>query len=135
MSKTIPAVKAIIQQNNKFLVIKQKLSTHTYWDIPGWKVEFDENPYETLNREVMEEINIPIDIIKPVWMFWFFRNDWDQVICTTFLCEAKRNDMDLTKNPAIENITEYRWVTKEEFLSDEYRVDNESLKELIASSF
>jgi len=52
------------------------------------------------------------------------------VICTTFVCTANNYDVDLTKNPANENIVEYRWVTKDEFFSNEYKVGHDGIKKL-----
>ncbi|MCK4744468.1 NUDIX hydrolase [Candidatus Parcubacteria bacterium] len=130
MHKLHPAIKAIIQQDEKFLVIKQEFFGKTVWDLPGGKVDYGESPYETLTREVMEEIHLSVKIIKPLGLFWFFRCDDDQVVCMTFLCTANNYDIDLTKNPADENIVEYRWVTKNEFLSDEYKVAHNSIKKL-----
>ena len=132
MKKLHPAVKAIIQQGKKFLVIKQEFKNNVIWDLPGGKVDFGENPYATLTREVREEIHLSIEIIKPIGLFWFFKYDGDQVICTTFLCRADNYDIDITKNPADENITEFKWVTKDEFLSEEYNVGHKSLKQLFA---
>ncbi len=133
MKKLYPAVKAIIQRNEKFLIIKQEFNNSVVWDFPGGKVDFGENPCNTLTREVMEEINLSVEILKPLGLFWFFRHDGDQVICTTFLCKAKNNNIDITKNPADENITEYRWVTKDEFLSDKFTVGHESMKQLFSA--
>lgn len=133
MSKTFPAVKAIILDGDKFLVIKQIVGDLTIWDLPGGKVEHGESPYDTLKREVKEEVNLDIEIVKPVGIWWFFRIDNnDQVVCTTFVCKPKTNDIDLTKNPAQENINEFKWVTKDEFLREEYKTSHESLKKLIA---
>ncbi len=129
MTRLHPAVKAIIQQNDKFLIIKQKIPNGTVWDLPGGKVNFGESPYDTLIREVMEETCLSIKVIKPLGPFWFFRYDGDQIICSTFLCTADNYDVDLTKNPANEKIIEYKWVTKNEFLTDKYMV-NDSLKKL-----
>jgi len=126
------AVKAVIKREDKFLVIKQELPDKIVWDLPGGKVEYGESPYDTLKREVMEEVCVPIDIIKPIGMFWFFIQDNIQVICTTFLCTLTDDSkIDITKNPADENISEFRWVTKEEFLTDEYPVGDNSLKDLV----
>ena len=132
MNRVHPAVKAIIQRGEKFLVIKQKLPDKIVWDLPGGKVDYGESPYDTLVREVKEEIHLSIKIVKPIGFFWFFRQDKDQVVCTTFLCTTNNYDVDLSKNPADENITEYRWVTKDEFLSDEYKVSHDSIKKLFA---
>ncbi len=130
MNRVHPAVKAIIQRGEKFLVIKQKLPDKIVWDLPGGKVDYGESPYDTLVREVKEEIHLSIKIVKLIGFCWFFRQDKDQVVCTTFLCTTNNYDVDLSKNPADENITEYRWVTKDEFLSDEYEVGHDSIKKL-----
>ena len=72
-----------------------------------------------------------VKIIKPLGLCWFMKKkDNSQVVCTTFLCSAQNYDIDLTQNVGDENITEYRWVTKDEFLSDDYEVGHESMKEL-----
>ncbi|MBU4216850.1 NUDIX hydrolase [Candidatus Parcubacteria bacterium] len=131
MKQVHPAVKAIIQRGDKFLVIKQEFNDKAVWDLPGGRVEFGESPYDTLVREIDEEVHLSINIIKPLGFFWFFRHDGDQVVCTTFLCTADDYEIDLTKNPADENITEYKWVTKDEFLGDEYVVMHESMKKLV----
>jgi len=131
MNNIYSAVKAIIQQGEKFLVIKQKINDQTFWDFPGGRIEYGESPYDTLIREVKEEVGLSINIIKPIGMFWFFRLiDEGQVMATTFLCSADNYDIDLTKNPADENILEYRWVTKDEFLNDTYHVSHDSMKKL-----
>ena len=128
-----PAVKALIQRDGKFLIVKQVLKDKTIWDFPGGRVDYGESPYETLMREVKEEVHLSIKIENVIGIFWFFRQDKDQVVCTTFSCTADDYDIDLSKNPADEDIDEYRWVTKEEFLSDEYEVSHKSIKDLIAS--
>ena len=135
MSQVRAAVKAIItNQENKFLVIKQVIGDLVIWDLPGGKVEYGENPYDTLIREVKEETYLDIEIQNIIGLWWFFRTQLDnnQVVCTTFLCSINNSDnVDLTKNPANENISEFKWVTKEEFLTATYPVSDESLKTLI----
>lgn len=132
MNKVLPAVKAIIKNGNKFIVIKQKLPGKTVWDLPGGKVDYGESPLDTLLREVKEEINLSIKILKPIGIFWFFRNNMDQIVCTTFLCTPISENVDLSNNPADENIIEYKWVTKKEFLSNKYRVSHKSMKRVIS---
>lgn len=132
MRKLHPAVKAIIKKDDKFLVIKQIVLGNSWWDFPGGKIEYGEDPYDTLVREVKEETDLSIEMVRPLGLCWFFRKDnGDQIVCATFLCEAKNYEIDLKKNTmASEDITEYRWVTREEFLKDEYVVGHESMKEI-----
>ncbi|MFH1427991.1 MAG: NUDIX hydrolase [Patescibacteria group bacterium] len=90
MQKVFTAVKAIIVNKNKFLVIKEIINNKTVWDLPGGKIEYGETPYETLKREVKEEIGLDIEIIKLAGIFWFFKVDnKKQVVCNAFLCNLK----------------------------------------------
>lgn len=108
MNNLHPAVKAIILKGNKFLVIKQKFSQKTVWDFPGGRVGYGESPYQALKREVKEETQLSINIEKPLGLFWFFRHDDDQVVCTTFLCTTDSTQVDLSQNPSSENIVEFK---------------------------
>ena len=55
------------------------------------------------------------------------------MVCATFLCEVVGYEVSLSGNPSAEGIAEFCWVTKEEFLGDEYPVSHPSLKELVRS--
>jgi 8-oxo-dGTP pyrophosphatase MutT (NUDIX family) len=134
MQPVFAAVKAIIVDQDKFLVIKQDFGNKIVWDLPGGKVDYGESPIDTLHREIKEEVGIEVKITKSAGVWWFFRiTDNAQVICTTFVCHPKSTSVDLTQNPAEENITNFRWVTKSEFLSGEYKIGHESLSQLISS--
>ncbi len=134
MTQVFAAVKALIKEDDKFLIIKQVIGDSVFWDLPGGRVDYGESPFETLHREVKEEIHLDVEIIRCLGMWWFFRNDEKQVICTTFLCKPKHNNIDITKNPMDdETIEEFKWVTKEEFLNGSYNVSHESFRELVKS--
>ena len=125
------AVKAVIMEGEKSLLVKQVVGDKVFWDLPGGRVNFGESPYDTLHREVKEETSLEVDIVRPIGMWWFFREkDGNQVVCNTFLCKLKKGSIDLSKNVAEESISEFRWVTKSEFLSGDYAV-YESLKRLV----
>ena len=58
-------VSALIEKDNKFLLVKEVLeSGKEYWIIPGGKVEFGENLLEAVKREIKEETNLDIEIKK-----------------------------------------------------------------------
>lgn len=129
-----PAVKAVIKKENKFLVIKQLVGEHVFWDLPGGKIDYGESPMQALHREIKEETNLEVEVIKPLGMWYFFRTDKNQVVCTTFLCYPKHDLVHSGNNSdAKENIGELKWVTKEEFLKPEYPVSHNSIKEFIAT--
>jgi len=63
-------VSALIEKDNKFLLVKEILeSGKEYWIIPGGKVEFGENLLDATRREIKEETNLDIEIKK----FIFFQ--------------------------------------------------------------
>ena len=129
------AVKAVIVKDNKFLILKQAVNDKFIWDLPGGKIEFGESPFATLLREVKEETNLDIKIIKPLGIWWFFHQvNKTQVICTTFICRPLNKDINISKNPVDENIVEFKWITKDEFLLDKYPTGHDSLKNLISKS-
>ena len=136
MSKVLSAVKALIKDGDKFLIIKQIVKGQTFWDFPGGRVEYGESPSDALIREVKEETGFEIEIGKCLGVWWFFRGlDNDQVICNTFLCQIKNKmQVDLSNNHQPEEIvTEFKWITKEEFLAGDYPGSHPSFHELITS--
>lgn len=133
MPKVFAAVKAVIIKGNKFLIIKEIINNKTVQDLPGGKIEYGESPYNTLHREVSEEVGLEIKIVKLFGLYWFFKTlDKKQIVCHTFLCQPKNNKVNLANNPAKdENILEYKWVTKNEFLKNHTENIDQSLIELI----
>jgi 8-oxo-dGTP diphosphatase len=132
MSQVFAAMKAVIEHNGTYLALKQKVGEEYIYDLPGGKVDFGESPYLTLHREVKEEVDLEIEIIKPLGVWWFFRKkDGHQVVCSTFLCKPKTFNVDITKNPVLtERIESVEWLSKEELLE---KISEKSLKDLILS--
>jgi len=133
--KPLPAVKALIQQNGKLLVLKTMAAEKTYYVLPGGKIEYGEEPLEALQRELEEEISCEAKIGEPVGMYDFFtgsKSDSDQVVLTVFKADIDDQEVDISNNPADEGIDEALWMKPEEFLEAS---ENESLKDLIRQSF
>ena len=57
---------AIIINDNKILVTQrsEKMKLPLKWEFPGGKVEEGENVIECIKREIREEINIEIEVVK-----------------------------------------------------------------------
>lgn len=133
--RVFPAVHAFIEHEGKYLFIKQVvLGKHEFWDIPGGKVDFGESPYDTLKREVKEEVNLEIAIHEPLGMWWFMRlNDGNQVVSTVFRCTPASLHVNLGHNPTGENIQEFAWLTMEEYLAGGYQPSHASLTNVLRS--
>lgn len=88
MKQVYPAVKAFILYKDTFLIIRQTVNKVELWDLPGGKVDYGEDPHQTLIREVKEEINLTVVIERELGMYYFFRfPDENQVAATVFLCK------------------------------------------------
>lgn len=133
MQQVLVSAKAVIDRDGKILILKQIRPEMSYWDLPGGKIEFGEYPEETVVREVKEEVNVEVHIERLLGTWWFISpvNKY-QVVCITYLCSANTFAIDLTQNPAQEDIQEYKWVTKEELLSGSYPFLHESIKDVVA---
>ena len=131
--KVFCASKAVIVKDGKFLVLKQSINGQSFWDLPGGKIEFGESPEETLRRELMEEVRLEVNVHSILGTFHFFREkDNNQVVCITYLCTPQGDSVDITQNPGEDDITEYRWVSKNEFLSGSFPVSSKSnIKDLV----
>lgn len=57
---------AIIKVENKILVAQrsEKMKLPLKWEFPGGKLEGDEDEIECIKREIKEEINIDIEVLK-----------------------------------------------------------------------
>lgn len=125
------AVKALVVDGEKFLLLKQSVGGEIFWDLPGGRVQFGESPLEGLRREGCEELGQDLQVGRPLGVWWFFRKiDGDQVVCSTYRCTIA--------DPAIvlptqedETISGYVWVTKADLAQPEFASMPASLRILI----
>jgi 8-oxo-dGTP diphosphatase len=63
MAERITVVAAVVEHNGKFLVARRLDGTHLAgcWEFPGGKVHDGETREAALRREIVEELNTPID--------------------------------------------------------------------------
>ena len=66
------SIKAIIIDDNRVLCLKNERDE---WDIPGGKIDFNEDIEECLKREVKEEVNLKIKNLKILKPFNLKFND------------------------------------------------------------
>lgn len=128
------AMKGLVVKDGKFLALQQKADDKIWWDLPGGRMKYGEEPENVLSREIFEETGLKIEILKQLGTWYFFRSsDNSQVICFTFLCRPVSERIELDKNPdEEEEIVSCRWVTPEEFLNNsEALMPHESLKKII----
>lgn len=88
-------VTAFIHHDDKVLLVKRSQNENflpDYYEMPGGKAEFGETPEEALIREVKEELNLVIKVLKPYSTFSYTSsNDTKHTIDIQFLVELDDN--------------------------------------------
>ena len=133
MPPIVSSVKALLFNKGKFLFLKAIVDESFVWDLPGGKIEYGETPGEALKREVREEIDVEIQNLKSVGVWFFYSpHSKSQVICHTFSCEPVGEILiDTTKNPADESFVGFEWLTLEEAINRSEMNLPESLVKLL----
>lgn len=104
-------VKGIVVYEGKTLIMKRVRPSSDglgYWELPGGGLEYGENPHQALVRELKEETNLDIKILKPVHTFTAIRKDY-QTVGIGFLCIPTNNHVKISHEH-----TEYRFVDEKE---------------------
>ncbi|HBP01116.1 MAG: NUDIX hydrolase [Candidatus Moranbacteria bacterium GW2011_GWE1_49_15] len=112
------AAKAIVRKGEKFLIL-QRSETDSYEaggaDFPGGKIEFGEKIEEGLLREVMEESNLEVDIVRPVRTWSFMKNENTQLVGITFLVDYKSGEVKLSWEHSA-----FKWLSFDEILNGDF---------------
>lgn len=107
-------LKAIIEHDGRVLFLKDD---KTGWELPGGRIEFNEDPEETLKRELEEELgfkNVEIGNVFTVWQASSSKEDTDkQYIGIVYECFTSENEVKLS-----EEHSQYEWVPISKF--DDY---------------
>jgi len=104
------AAHGLIQKDNKFLVTKRPLNDDympNLWDIPGGTVEFNENIYQCLEREIDEETKLKVDINQTLFVYDYLSDKFRHQFQIVYHCNYESGEVKL--NP--EEHDEFRWVT------------------------
>ncbi len=127
-------VNAIIRDGEKVLVVKRKNEKihPDKWLFPGGIVEKGESNEETLKREVKEEVGLDVEkILGKISEYKYPRENNEKTIGKSYLVKTKNKKV----IPGYE-ISEFRWVTIEEFEDLGYvkGMDEEIMKAIFEST-
>jgi len=101
------AVKSLILKDGSILVLRRrKDDAHRpdQWDIPGGRLEPGENPFLGLKREVREETGLDIEILLPLDVHHFMRDDGQRITMIIFLCRPLTSAIQISHEHQ-----EYHW--------------------------
>lgn len=96
---------AIIVSDNKILIAKrgETKSLANLWEFPGGKVEGNESPEECVVREIQEELNINIKVLKH-FSTNIHKYDFGEIKLIAFLAELESGEIELREH------ADFKWV-------------------------
>ena len=119
-----------LTENGKALVVKRSGNEKflpEYFELPGGKVNFGEDPSDGLIRELMEETNLVITAGSPFRTFAYVSSDGTRhTVEITYSCTTE-NSTTLKLSDAH---TEYMWINEEEI--DNFLISEEMKKSIQA---
>lgn len=132
MKKMRPGVKALIVYEGKILMVRERVHENNELveivDFPGGGIEFGEGLHEALIREVKEEVGLDIIVGKVIGAWDFVvrgatesesEEPETHIVCIGYQCSVVgRPIIDVSKNPAQEDIYDAHWYTKSEILEN-----------------
>lgn len=103
-------VTGILIEDNKILLVKQKLSDRRNWSLPGGKLEQGETIEQGIIREMKEETGLDVEIIKLLYLCDVSASD-HTLVHITFLLHRADGKIKLPTNEFESNpISEVKFV-------------------------
>lgn len=103
---------AIILKNDKILVTQrsENMALPLKWEFPGGKVEPNENTLECIKREILEELNIEIDVLRTMNSHYYNYGHFE-INLIPFLAEY------ISGNIVLSEHKDFQWLAKEELIA------------------
>ena len=90
-------VTGILIENNKILLVKQKISDKRNWSLPGGKLEQGETLEQGIVREMKEETGLDVEIVRLLYLCDVATSD-NTLLHITFLLKRIAGDISLPTN-------------------------------------
>ncbi len=107
-NKVLPTLKGLIVKGSSILLLKKKpTNDHKtgMYDLPGGHVCFGEDIAGCLQRTIKEDINLIVQIEKPINAWTIVKDNRVELVGTTFLCKYKGGNIKLRQE-----FESYEWV-------------------------
>ncbi len=108
-------VTAFILRDGRVLVLKRSQKENflpDFFELPGGKINFGENPIDALVREIKEETNLDIKVVCPYSVFSYVSSDNQRHTVDIQFIAMIKSDVKNLKLSSEHDL--YRWIKKEE---------------------
>ena len=105
------AAKSFVIRDGRLLILKRAsndIQKPNIWEIPGGRLKVGEDPKEGIKRETKEETGIDIEILYPINVRHFVRDDGQTITMLIFLCKALHDNVKIS-----EEHSDFDWVVLE----------------------
>ncbi|WNB90861.1 NUDIX domain-containing protein [Bacillus sp. NEB1478] len=110
MDKSRPRAFAAILKDDTILMVREVNKTNDFWTLPGGGLEFGETFEKAVVREVREEVNLDVKVVK-----YLFSRNYEHGIEKCYLVEVTEDDREpsLGFDPEFplneQNLSEVKW--------------------------
>ncbi len=106
------AQKAVIVRDGKVLVLRDPRMGYEIWELPGGRLNINEDPKAGLAREIEEELGISCEVGEVVHLAQFLQgNEQKNALMIAYLCKTAP---EAVIKMAPEEVSEVRYITKED---------------------
>jgi 8-oxo-dGTP pyrophosphatase MutT (NUDIX family) len=105
---SLAAKSFIVDKHQQPLVIRRRsddVHSPGVWDLPGGRLRAGEDPFEGLKRETKEEAGMEIEVLNPLSIHHFTRDDGQKIIMMIFLCRPLTTNVKLSGEH-----TDFDWI-------------------------
>jgi 8-oxo-dGTP pyrophosphatase MutT (NUDIX family) len=78
------SVKGVLLLDDQVVLVK---NPRDEWELPGGRIEADEDPTQTLSREFIEELSVGVHVTDPIDSYLFEVIPGKKVFIVTYACE------------------------------------------------
>lgn len=111
MSSPVIVVAGVLFEGGRVLLTQRKKGTHLegLWELPGGKIDVDEDPRDALVRELREELGIEVEVGAPLEIT-SFRYPEKRVLLLFFEVTRKPG----SPEPAIIDVADLLWARRDD---------------------
>ncbi len=126
-------VTGFLHENGKVLIARRSMDEQFlpgFYELPGGKIDFGEEPTQALKREFMEEVKLKIEVLQPLQTFAYVSEDGNRhTVEIVFMAKLAEQKQQVTLG---KDHNDFKWIGKEEI--EKFKITNE-IKNVIGLGF